>query len=875
MKKTAAVFLICLSMLFSAVTVFADYNGVTAGDFEKVFWEAKDGVLTLSGNGEVSAQEEWNPIREDIQKIVIEKDIFSIEDDCFEGFKNLREVVFNGSPLMFGNPFKGCTNIKIFRFENWQHFKIDDDIELEAVYYNGSKEQWKETLSGTVYGDMLPLYKAEIHCADGIIEGRSTIGGIKDGIEWSFENGVFSLSGEGKFSAYDIYGFNDKMTKFIAKGNIMLSDTLSMHNNLKEVILPDCVTEMDEQFFFGCTSLEKVKLPENLETLNIGMFHETALKSINVPAKTKKVETAGWDAESLENIYVDEANESLVSSDGVLFSKDMSELIKYPSSKQNAVYTVPEGVKRIAPHAFRLCRNLEEVIFPESLEEIGDSAFESAAKLKSVQFNSGVQIGSMAFFGTEKLKELNIKEESKLSMGSFGDCGVEKVTLPKDLAEIPSYCFQNCTFLKSINLNNVKVLRKSAFIGCTSLEKVKLTSLESWEGMPSDGADTETGKVGVADMVCLSDYAPFFGCTALKEVYISFKGAPEEPGAMFIQCPSLETVVIENLNFEMNKWEFYGTEGESMHMQYETYAGGMKSYYSIQGGRKVTALPEKMVLYGDENVRAYSEKIGAEYGYLATNAEYEAFRGNKDIKYLYVGDSVKNVGICAFADTSIESVLISESVEKLDKWAFAGSKNLKKIVIEEGGNPEIDGSAFYDISPNADIYIPSSVISLPDTIFRDWMIDENGSEIWLDAKYGNIRLYVPSGSYAERFAEENGLKYSIVISIYIDGKVLQSGSAILENGRTLIPLRAVGEAMGADVSWDDERKTAIACKDGVTAEFPVGENAVYVNGEKSVLDTAAIIEHDRTMIPLRALAEAFGANVNWDDETKSVLITFD
>lgn len=106
MKKAAAAILICLSILFSAANVFADYGGVTQGDFEKVFWETEDAVLTLSGNGKVTAQEEWDTIREDIRKIVIEKDIFSIEGDCFEGFKNLREVVFNGSPLMFGSPLQ-------------------------------------------------------------------------------------------------------------------------------------------------------------------------------------------------------------------------------------------------------------------------------------------------------------------------------------------------------------------------------------------------------------------------------------------------------------------------------------------------------------------------------------------------------------------------------------------------------------------------------------------------------------------------------------------------------------------------------------------------------------------------------------------------
>lgn len=876
MKKIIAAVLICIMTLIMSVSAFADGSGVIEGEAgDKVSWEVKDGVLTLSGKGRVSAQSEWDFIKGEVEKAVIGEDISLIEGDCFEGFENLKEAEFKGTPIILGAPFKGCKNIKVFGIDTWMHFTVDDDVELDAVYYNGTTAQWNEAVNNIIYGDMLPLYKAEIHCSDGIIEKRDIPSGEKGGVRWSFENGEFTLSGSGKFNLYDIYNFNSLMTRFVAEGDIELSGSLAMNDALKEAILPDCMTEMDKQFFSRCTSLEKVKLPEKLETLNLTMFGDTPLKNVTIPSGTKTVVTAGFNGLlSLENVYVEDGNESFVSKDGVLFDKDMSVLILYPEAKENRTYTVPEGVKSIAAGAFRRCRSLEEAVFPKSLEEIGDYAFENSKKLKKVSFNSGVKIGGGAFIFLDSLKEIDLKEGTTLSENSFAGCGFEKVELPKDLKEIPSYCFGDCEALKSISLDNIKILGKSAFFGCTSLEKVRLMSLEGWEGMPKDGADEETGKVEIdGNLNSLSDNAPFFGCEALREVYISFKGAPEEADAMFIQCPSLESVVMENLNFELCKWEFYMTEGERAYMQYEEYAGGMKHDYIVKGGRTITKRLENLILYGDEKVCEYAKKTGAEYGYLANEAGYEAFRGNKDIKHLYVGNSVKEVEICAFADTNIESVIISQGVERLNKWAFASSKNLERIVIEEGGDPKIDGSAFYDISPNADIYIPSTQASLPDTIFYDWAVDENGNEKWFNPKFGDIRLYVPSGSYAERFAREKGLKHSIVIDIYIDGRALYEGSAILENGRTLVPLRALGEAVGAEASWDDERKTAIVNKDGVNAEFPVGEKVMYIKGEEIAIDTAAIIEHGRTMIPLRAAAEAFGADVEWDDDTKSVLIT--
>ncbi|MBQ3110725.1 MAG: copper amine oxidase N-terminal domain-containing protein [Clostridia bacterium] len=85
-------------------------------------------------------------------------------------------------------------------------------------------------------------------------------------------------------------------------------------------------------------------------------------------------------------------------------------------------------------------------------------------------------------------------------------------------------------------------------------------------------------------------------------------------------------------------------------------------------------------------------------------------------------------------------------------------------------------------------------------------------------------------------------------------------------------MRAIFEALGAEVSWDNDTRTAIGKKGNVEVKITIGENVLYKNGEAITLDAPAEITNDRTMVPVRAISEAFGCTVNWDNDTKTVEI---
>lgn len=91
-------------------------------------------------------------------------------------------------------------------------------------------------------------------------------------------------------------------------------------------------------------------------------------------------------------------------------------------------------------------------------------------------------------------------------------------------------------------------------------------------------------------------------------------------------------------------------------------------------------------------------------------------------------------------------------------------------------------------------------------------------------------------------------------------------------GRTMVPLRAIFEALGAEVKWDDATKTVSATRDGVNVALTIGKNEMQKDTQTVTLDVPAQIVDSRTLVPVRAISEAFECDVNWDADNRTVLI---
>lgn len=110
-------------------------------------------------------------------------------------------------------------------------------------------------------------------------------------------------------------------------------------------------------------------------------------------------------------------------------------------------------------------------------------------------------------------------------------------------------------------------------------------------------------------------------------------------------------------------------------------------------------------------------------------------------------------------------------------------------------------------------------------------------------------------------------------TVTVDGRVLQFDvPPTIIDGRTLVPLRAIFEALGAEVEWDGATRTVTGRKDATTIILPIGSRSPTVNGMPVQLDVAGTIIDGRTLVPARFIAESLGAAVDWVADTRTVVI---
>ena len=122
-----------------------------------------------------------------------------------------------------------------------------------------------------------------------------------------------------------------------------------------------------------------------------------------------------------------------------------------------------------------------------------------------------------------------------------------------------------------------------------------------------------------------------------------------------------------------------------------------------------------------------------------------------------------------------------------------------------------------------------------------------------------------------RFGSQPDVQISVTIN---DKKVSFDQPPVEKQGRTLVPLRAIFENLGATVNWNDVTQTVTSCKGDISISLTIGSNKLYVNEKEIVLDVPAQLINNRTFVPVRAVAEAFKCKVDWDDQNKTVIIKY-
>lgn len=252
--------------------------------------------------------------------------------------------------------------------------------------------------------------------------------------------------------------------------------------------------------------------------------------------------------------------------------------------------------------------------------------------------------------------------------------------------------------------------------------------------------------------------------------------------------------------------------------------------------------------------------------------------GMEEIPYMMFGNcvsltdiklpsTVKKICVCAFEHCeNLKQITLPAVLKEIEGKAFSYCYMLEEMIIPFGA--ENVSHAFLYCKNLKSLYIPSTVTKLSDTLIRD---------------ADNCRVFTPENSNAANHCKKYEISHLIDNSADTKINVLYNGKRIsfhaysqtpeIINGRTLVPLRSIFEAMGASVEWDGNTNTAIAKRNGTEMKIQIGVNTMYKNGTPISVDVPAQIMNGRTMVPARVVAEAFGADVDWDGNGRIVLIT--
>ena len=251
-----------------------------------------------------------------------------------------------------------------------------------------------------------------------------------DNVTWSLDTstGQLTISGSGNMTNYsyssDVPWCNQREEIKIVniKYGVISIGGLAFYecSSLTSVTIPNSVTRIDYKAFFGCTSLISITIPNSVEIISGSAFdYCTSLTSINIPNSVIDISFCPFSGcTSLTSISVSPNNKYYASQDGVLFNKNKTTLIRYPSKNARTSYTIPSSVAMIGSLAFRDGRTLTSVTIPYGVATIDSCAFYKCKSLKNVSISDSV---------------------TKINRGAFEDCSsLTSVIIPKNIISIIS-----------------------------------------------------------------------------------------------------------------------------------------------------------------------------------------------------------------------------------------------------------------------------------------------------------------------------------------------------------------------------------------------------------------------------------------------------
>ncbi len=631
-------------------------------------------------------------------------------------------------------------------------------------------EQWAITYLGLRSENYNPPYGYIVPDNSAVIEEVKLpkLAGIGSGGRGIYQTNIKNLvfHKDSTIENVPYYGFAYNLfEKLEFPASIEYFDTFSVQNNraLKEVTFAEgskC-TSIGGYAFAGSKALTKFEMPENLTTLGGSNFNEAfSLESVTLSAKLGNMfdldgnsifgysDTAKY---AIKEVIVPEASATMKSIDGVVFSKDGSEVLFYPYRKPakdlttnaelveamknvkaignyafntyQGVIELPENIEYIGERAFYGNLALTSIHIGKYVKEIGEAAFSGCTNVTSVTFEEGSileTIGASAFSGLKVSEFIMPDTVTYLGMYFLGSSNTEikKVHLSNSLEEIPDWTFISHENLSEVNIPesalrigwwafngtaitsvtipaNVRVIEEEAFKGCKKLEKVTFEdgSLLNTLGINIFMNDVKLKEIvlpdGLTSMDADNDGGMFMNCTGLERVVLP-EGLETLPVYIFKGCTSLTTVEMPSTLKTIKADTFTGlTKLESIVIP--------ASVETIEGNAFEGCTALKSVTFEEGSV---IESLGT------AGTQTPIFRGTTALGEIVLPDSIIEMGDNIFENSGIKSVRLPANLEAISNSAFKGCVNLESFEIP-ATVISIGDSAFAGCTSITAITVPS------------------------------------------------------------------------------------------------------------------------------------------------------------------------
>ncbi len=481
-----------------------------------------------------------------------------------------------------------------------------------------------------------------------------------------------------------------------------------------------------EGAFAMTDSLRSIQIPDTVRQISRFCFNKSGLfGEVSLPASLSSYGEGAFSmCYKLTDIKVDPDNEWLSDVDGVVYNRDHTVLIEYPAGKtayeftplnttetiggyafygnnRIEVITLPDSVENVYHHAFFKCIKIREYTLSENLEYIGEYSFAENRTLLELTLPDKLrQVSRYSFSGDIRLRHIYISDESemrRIGMYAFAGCGLTEFRVPRQIASIAQYAFEGCDKLRKVTFAEGSELQSISayfFIGCDSIEEM-LQSISAYFFIGCDSI--EEIEFGNGSKLTSIQAHGLHGMTRLRRIDFGDAAIDNIDNYAFRQCPALAELNLPDTVTNIGRFAFYRCESlASLTLPENIEHIGE---YAFLGTNHLNLYfqSETLPIYLDENwdagVEGYytgiAEVVDTEqwqYANLKNGTvsiiKYKGADKNIDLTSFKYG-TVSIIGGYAFAYTDIESVILPDTLEQIQRYAFAECTKLQSVTIPE------------------------------------------------------------------------------------------------------------------------------------------------------------------------------------------------